>query len=114
MPERKVRSNKGVKRGPRVTKTPTKCTNSFKDGTLKLTRFGKPYLLTKAGNRYSCANEFTRKSISMANYKKPTVHEKPKAKPSQFPKGTVRNGFVVKMVKVPTGAGYRKAWRKVL
>jgi len=113
MSQRKTRSNKGTKRGPRVTTSPTKCTVAFKNGTLKLTKFGKPYLLTKTGNRYSCADEFTRKIISMSNYKKIIVHEKPKARPSQFPKGTIRNGFVIKMVKVPTGAGYRKAWRKI-
>lgn len=111
MSERKTRSNKGIKRGPRST---TKCTTAFKSGTLKLTRLGKPYLLTKSGHRYNCSNEFMRKKISMANYK--TAHlvtEKPKDRPSQFPKGTVKNGFVIKMVKVPGGSGYRKTWRKI-
>jgi hypothetical protein len=39
--------------------------------------------------------------------------EKPTSPTSKFKKGTVRNGYIIKMVKVPTKSGYRKAWRKI-
>jgi len=109
MTDRKTRSNKGKTRPP--TGVITKCVAAFINKTLKLTKTGTPFLKTKAGNRYSCKSELKKKG--MTNYKKPVAGQKPTVRPSQFKKGTVRNGFVVKMVKVPTGAGYRKAWRKL-
>ena len=123
MSERKIRSNKGKKRGPyrprlgpskpRLTSdVKTKCVSAFINKTLKLTKTGTPYLNTKAGNRYSCKTQLEKKSMYMFNYKKP-AGQKPNVRPSQFKKGTIRNGFIVQMVKVPASTGYRKAWRKI-
>lgn len=116
MTQRKVRSNKGMKRGSYKTSgVITKCVAAFLDKTLKLTKTNTPYLNTKTGNRYSCKSQLEKKKMSISNYKISTsrVGQKPSERPSQFKKGTIRNGYVVKMVRVPASSGYRKAWRKI-
>lgn len=93
----------------------TKCVFAYHNKTLKLTRTGNPYLMTRAGNRYSCRNELNRKNMSLTNYIQPMKHhvwKKPTVPASKFSKGAVLSGYKVTMVRVPGGAGYRKAWRK--
>jgi len=38
---------------------------------------------------------------------------KPVNNPYYFKKGTIRGGYIIKMVKVPCRAGKRKAWRRL-
>ena len=38
---------------------------------------------------------------------------KPLDNPYFFKKGTIRNGYIIKMVKVPCRPGKRKAWRRL-
>lgn len=106
-PARKVRSNKGETRKPYTQrKLPSKCVTAFLAGSLLKSKLGNPYLLTKKKNRYSCKKQLNKKGL---NYS--TVKPKPTNKPSQFPKGTVRNGWIVKMIK--KGSGATKQWRRV-
>jgi len=112
MPDRKVRSNKGKTRGPykarsgpakpgKHSKVLTKCVIAFRQKTLSFSKYGSPYLKTKAGNRYSCKSQLKKKGLA----KPPSVH------PSQFKKGTIRNGYVIKYVS--TVLGKKKVWRKI-
>ena len=106
-PARKVRSNKGKPRQPYAPrKSPSKCVRAFLAGNLLKSKLGNPYLLTQKKNRYSCKKQLNKKGM---NYS--TVKLKPTNKPSQFPKGTVRNGWVIKVIK--KGAGTTKVWRRV-
>ena len=43
----------------------------------------------------------------------PRTHCKPLDNPHFFKKGTIRNGYIIKMVKVPCRSGKRKAWRRL-
>ena len=98
----------------------TKCMAAYLNKLLKFTKTGSPYLDTATGKRYSCKKELEKKGKTMNNYKNTLnnnkntkIIQKPTNRPSQFIKGTVRNGYIVTMVKVPGGSGKRKAWRKI-
>jgi hypothetical protein len=111
MGERKIRSNKGKSRGPykpRQTDAITKCVKALETGLLLYTKTGTPYLKTKAGNRYSCKAELKRKGLSQRK-----TGDKPTNAASKYKKGTVRNGYYVKVVKKPGSSGHMKVWRKL-
>ena len=121
MESRKVRSNKGKKRGPykprksqsvvgTITKTATKCVKAMVNGTLSFTKTGNPFLKTKAGNRYSCKAELKRKGL---NASKKSSNGKPSTPPSKYLKGHVRNGYYVKVIRKPASSGHMKVWRKL-
>jgi len=106
IPGRKIRSNKGKIRAPYTDrKTPSKCVTAFLNGTLLRSRFGSPYVLTPNKNRYNC-----QKQLDKRKKKNGPLKPKPTIKASQYKKGTVRNGWIVKMIK--KGAGSSKQWRR--
>lgn len=109
MSDRKIRSNKGKKRGSYKSRTivesATKCVTAFIKKTLSFTKTGTPFIKTKSGNRYSCKAELKRKGLQ--------TNTKPLTPPSKYKKGTVRQGYVVKVIKKPASSGHMKVWRKL-